>query len=194
LALSNERPSLIALEEPLAASGVISKVRLLRELREIARRAIVLCVTASPRQAAELASEVVLLDSGQFKRVVMGPTGPGLTLGSDATLNLVSSDVSELAQALCLVPGVAIIGMDAARDQLRLRSQDPRAMAREVLRVVAERKLDLRAMTQELPELGEIRAANAALSRVAYERAYGAVTGPPMMAAQPAASPGGPRP
>jgi ABC-type thiamine transport system ATPase subunit len=184
LALCTEQPLLLAIEEPLAVSGIVSKAQVLRELRAHSRSATVLCVTSSPKQAAELGNEVALLDSGHLKRVVIGPTGPGLTPGSQASLVVVCAQVNELAQALCLVEGVTLTAIDPARAELRARAQDLRRLAHEILRVVVDRKLELRAMTQELPELGEVRAANAALSRVAYERAYAAAA-PPMPAAHP---------
>ncbi len=190
LATSLAEPLALALHEPLAhvatrRSNIVESLR-----AHAARGAVVLCTTASPRDAAELGGTVVLLDRGRFVRRPGLPLAEELAPGSGLTLSLRTSDPRKLAAALAGDEAVSAVELDehAHPGQLRASGADPERLALAVATAAKRSATPITAIEPVMPSVDDARAATAALWRAAYENAYRTARLP----AAPAAGSGGP--
>jgi ABC-type thiamine transport system ATPase subunit len=197
LATSLAQPSALALHEPLANIAHCQRRKIIETLNALAARgAVVLCVTASPRDAAALGGSTVLLDRGRFVRRPGLPLAEELTPGAGLTLSLRTSDPRKLAAALSAEPAVSAVVLDeqAHPGQLRASGADPERLALAVASAAQRSATLLSAIEPLLPSIDDARAATAGLWRAAYENAYRAARVPaaPAPPRAPAAPPSPP--
>lgn len=181
LALSHAQPLALALHEPLANVAIIPRRTVVEAIASAAARgAVVLCATASPRDAAELGGGVVLLDRGRFVRRPGLPLAAELAPGAGLTLALRTESPRPLAAALSNEDAVAGVELDehAHPGQLRASGPDADALALAVLRAAQSSGAVIDAIEPVLPSVDDARAATAALWRAAYENAYRAARAP----------------
>jgi energy-coupling factor transporter ATP-binding protein EcfA2 len=174
IALSIDKPRALLLHEPAVSGSRMNADRLLEELGARAKHSIILCTTASPRLAALLSPEALLLEDGRLKRATQAPTRPAFAPGSPPRVRIECEHAARLAQALSTssaVSGLEFSGRDA---QLIVEGTEVEALCLAVLRSSVELGVVISGLTQVLPEAIEIRATHAALARTAYERTYGA--------------------
>ena len=88
------------------------------------------------------------------------------------------SDPGVLVRALGEDPAVSGIRWTEGDAVVFAEGSEVAALCRAVLRAVVERHCVVKQMTQALPESVEIRAANAALARAAYEKAHSSQSEP----------------
>lgn len=171
-ALALERPKALLLHEPLGGVSPSNASKLLAILHEHAEAAIVLCTTQSPRVAAHLSPQALLLEDGRFKRATLAPTGPAFAPGSPARVRVRSSDSKRLANALAEHPAVDALCWDARTATLIVEGKQVEALCQALLHIALEQGVIVNEMTQALPEHSEIRATHAALAQRAFERAW----------------------
>lgn len=178
VALAVEGPALILLHEPLLATGSAPAMdSLLEVLVDKSRAAIVLCTTQSPRQAALLSPQALLLEDGQFKRATLIATRPAFAPGSPARVSVRSDDPARFARALTDHQAVSALSW-TDDSTLVLEGSEVEALCSAVWAVANDERLVVQQLAQVFPEVSEIRATHAALARASYERTYGHVTAP----------------
>jgi ABC-2 type transport system ATP-binding protein len=176
LALAVREPALLALHEPLARATSLGVERVREALAHAAAGgAVVLCTTASPRDATLLSSGVLLLERGLLGRYP-APALTQLVPGHSPELRVTTPDARRLAAALAAEPDVVRVVLDEAAEPnvVRVQAADPTAAARAIARVVVRERFVVHALHASVPELESIRAATAALASVAHAQAQAA--------------------
>lgn len=178
VALALPQPALLALFEPLAAG--VERARVLAAIAgHVELGACVVCVTGSARDAAEMSGSAWLLERGVFTRRPTAPLARELAPGVAPDLVVRTSDARRLAARVALDAAVSGVEWDdrAAPNELRVRGDDPDALALAVMRAAHDEGLHIEALAPTLPALELVRAASAGLMRGAYDAAYGAFAG-----------------
>ena len=174
VALSLDNPRALLLHEPAISASRMNTDQLLEALRARAKHTIILCTTASPRLAALLSPEALLLEDGRLKRATQAPTRPAFAPGSPARVRVECEQSARLAQALSASKAVTGLEFSSRDGHLVVEGMEVEALCLAVLRNSVELGVVITGLTQALPEAVEIRATQAALARTAYERTYGA--------------------
>ena len=176
LALTPPEPALLVLHEPLLRASLLDVESVRSRLFDLAAQgAVVLCTTASPRDALVLSDAVLVLDRGRIER----RPAPGLTElvpGHAPELHVVSPDARRLAALLAADDRVSRVLLDEASGAavVRVQAADPATAAVAIARAVVSARLRIHALYAALPELESVRAASAALAAVAHEQAHSA--------------------
>jgi ABC-type multidrug transport system ATPase subunit len=174
IALSIEEPKLLALYEPEFQSALPIE-QMLSTLSEHAKTAVVLCATASPRTAALLSPNALLLQDGRLVRAILTPTRPAFAASGPAQIRIESDACAQIAHAVSGHPAVTGIQWEAGSDVLYLAGPETEELCLLVVAKATQHQLTIRQLSQALPEPTEIRATHAALARAAFDRAYGAM-------------------
>jgi ABC-type multidrug transport system ATPase subunit len=175
IALAIPEPLLVALHEPLAITASVDRALVRRQLSELAAAgSVVICTTASVRDALELGGRTLVLNRGRIVRELTNGTLDELVPGSPAELVVRTGAARELAAALASERNVVAVQFDArfAPGQLRVRGADLDLLALDVARVARAHGIHLQAVAQSLPSVQEVRAASAGVARAAYDEAY----------------------
>lgn len=172
LALALESPQALFLMEPLASAGTTTTSTLLATIRRHAERCVVLCATASPRTAALLSPQALLLEDGRLKRGILAPTRPALTPGTAARVRIECSHIELMARALSGHPAVSGLSWHTGDRSCVAEGPEVDALSNAVFTLAHEHGWRIFQLTQALPEPVEIRATHAALARAAYEAAH----------------------
>ncbi len=212
LAVSTPAPMLLALHEPLADVAMPRLDLLPLRLREAAAAgACVLLTTSSPADARALADHVVLLHKGVIAREARG--GAGLVLGDDVTLRVwiepraagasPGSGARALVAALALRPEVRAVSWRETAGEpsvVEVRGDHAEACALAVIESALATGVEIEALIEEAPALGDVRVATEALweamrSRPAPPPApVAARPSPPAAPSPPAPTPPAPPP
>lgn len=172
IALSLEEPKALLLCEPLAFGGGLDTGIVLDAIRRRAEAAIVVCTTASPRIAALLAPEALLLENGRVSRGILAPTRPAFTPGAQACIRVECAHADLMAEALTRHPAVSGLCWQRGDVFLVVEGSEVEALSNAVLSLSVERQWWISQLTQVLPNPVEIRASQAALARAAYETTH----------------------
>ena len=180
LALSLSDAAALLLHEPLACGGHLDRTWVLTHLAQAAKRgAIVLCCTASARDAASLSQQITLLDRGRLVRKPGAPLAPELAPGSALILEVETPQARSLAAGLAQDERVHGIEWKAG-DSVRVRGGDTNELARAVVEISSALNAQVRSIRAHHPSLDEARAASMGLWRAAYERALQAARPAPV--------------
>jgi len=172
IALSIEAPKALLLCEPLAFGGGLDATLVLGAIRRQAEQSVVVCATASPRSAALLGPESLLLEHGRLKRHVLAPTRPAFTPGARARVRVESAHAELIAEALTRHPAVSGLSWQRGDAFLLVEGTEVEALSSAILSLSVERQWWISQLTQVLPDPVEIRATHAALARAAYETTH----------------------
>jgi ABC-type multidrug transport system ATPase subunit len=173
LALGLENPAVLALHEPLLLAPS-RRGRLLERLIDRASQgAVVVCATASTRDAAELGGSVFLLEHGRFVRRPGQPLALELAPGTMPYLRVQCADARRLASELIKDPSVVAVEWRYAEPggELVVRGVDPEAVSLNVARAARSTNTAVMAMQYVLPQLDAVRGASDGLARAAFETA-----------------------
>lgn len=172
IALSVESPKALLLCEPLAFGGGFNAEPVLRAIRQQAERSVVVCATASPRTAALLGPESLLLEEGRLKRHILAPTRPAFTPGARARVRIECAQAELMAEALTRHPAVSSLSWQRGDAFLVVEGTEVEALSSAILSLSVERQWWISQLTQVLPDPVEIRATHAAMARAAYEKTH----------------------
>ncbi|APR80661.1 ABC transporter ATP-binding protein [Minicystis rosea] len=199
LALSTPAPILLVLHEPLSDTAVGKPALVAARLREIAMAgACVIVTTSSPADARSLADRVLVLERGVVVRQAIA--GEGLALPAPVELVAwVRDGARVLAAALARRPEVQAVAWEEANGDageawpaasaVRVRGAVAEACAVALAEVAVETGVDIEGIERRSPDLGEVRAATAALWRMARARPPQDGVGPAMAQALAASPP-----
>src|SRR5690606_35725147 len=157
IALSVDEPLVLLLHEPALSAPRLTIDRLLEELAARAKHSIVLCTTASPRLAALLSSDALLLEDGRLKRAAQAPTRPAFAPGSPPRVRIECEHPARLAQALSISQAVTGLEFSAHDGHLLVEGTEVEALCLAVLLSAVELGVVITGLTQALPEAVEIR-------------------------------------
>jgi ABC-type multidrug transport system ATPase subunit len=174
IALGVDGPLLLALSEPLADVPGIDRRAARDAIATRSRQAVVLCATASVRDALELGGTTLVLHRGRIVRTLAGATSPDLAPRQTAELVLSTDDARALAGALAEVPSVSSACWNdrEAPGQLTVRGDDLERLALGVVRAARDAGIRIHALGPALPSVLEVKAASAGVARAAYDEAY----------------------
>lgn len=188
LALTISEPLVLVVHEPLSLGidGVARELSLRAEAG-----AIVVALTASPRDASELGGSLVLLDRGRFVRRPGTPLSTELAPGARATLRVRTTAARALARALVEDPDVTALEWDdtLGSAELCVRGSEVDRLSLAVLRNARAVGAPLISIESGLPALDEVRAATEGLWRAAYDSALRAAAAHREERRQPAPAP-----
>lgn len=178
VALATDRPLLLALSEPLADVPGIDRRAVLDALVARSTECVVLCATASVRDALELGGTTIVLHRGRVVRTVADATSPELAPRQTAELVLLTDDARALAGALAEVPSVSSACWNdrEAPGQLTIRGDDLERLALGVVRAARDAGIRIHALGPGVPGVVEVKAASAGVARAAYDEAYRVAT------------------
>jgi len=177
IALSIEQPKALLFCEPLAFGGSLDTSVVLDAIRQRAEGAVVVCATASPRVAALLSPEALLLENGRINRGTLAPTRPAFTPGAPACIRIECAHAELMAEALTRHPAVSGLCWQRGDVFLVAEGREVEALSNAILSLSVERQWWISQLTQVLPDPVEIRASQAALARAAYETTHHGVHG-----------------
>jgi ABC-type taurine transport system ATPase subunit len=175
IALAVPSPALVALHEPLAMTAGVERALVRTRLAALAAAgSVVVCTTASVRDALELGGRMLVLSRGRIVRELTDSTIGELGVGLSAELVIRSHDPRGLAAALASARDVLAVHFDErhAPGQLRVRGAELDALALEVSGVARAHGIRVQAIWQSFPSLQELQAASAGSARAAYDEAY----------------------
>jgi len=172
IALSVEQPKALLFCEPLAFGGGLDIGVVLDAIRQRAEGAVVVCATASPRVAALLSPEALLLENGRVKRGMLAATRPAFTPGASACMRVECAHADLMAEALTRHPAVSGLRWQRGDVFLVVEGTEVEALSTAILSLSVERQWWISQLTQVLPDPVEIRASQAALARAAYETTH----------------------
>jgi len=193
IALAVQRPSVLALFEPLAYLPAVPQKLVLNRIETAAAAgACVLSVTASPRQASRLGPSAWILDHGRIVRRTGAPLAEQLCPGTAPELLIRVDSPRALLARLAECPAVAGLRWNEGsnRGELRVSGADLGRLSLDVLRATRDANVRLLSLMPALPLLESVQAADAGLARGAYERALEVARGAGRARAAPPAGPG----
>jgi ABC-2 type transport system ATP-binding protein len=178
LALSTPAPVLLTLHEPLADLALPGLELLFIRLREAAAAgACVVVTTSSPADARALADHVLVLHRGLVAREAMLQSGhlrAGLVLDEGIRLRaLVRAGARELAAALASRPEVRAVSwreMDDSSALVELRGDHAEACALALIDAALTAGVEIEALSEAAPDLGEVRNATETLWKMMRDR------------------------
>ncbi len=174
IALSVEKPKVLALHEPYAAAGPGfgsgGQVAEALEARA-ADGAVVVVTTASVRDAFGSSARVAKFENGRMRWLEPTARQP---FGADTELVVRTPQTRRLAALLVESPHVGAVEFDEERSpgQLSLRSGGADRAAVELARLAREHAIEITAIEPRPASLEILRAASAGHARAAYEAAY----------------------
>jgi energy-coupling factor transporter ATP-binding protein EcfA2 len=180
LALSTPAPFLLALHEPLSDVALPRLDLLPMRLREAASAgACVVITTSSPADARALAEHVLVLDKGVVAREATG--GGGLVLGDRTTLRAWvrgAEPARELCAALAQRPEIRAVSLRLPDDGkpngevgvVELRGDTAVACASALLEATVATGVEIEAIVEQAPSLGEVRASTEGFWKMMQQR------------------------
>lgn len=169
VALNEPEAPLVALHEPLAAAGPLSREAVLARLAERAARAVVLVTTASVEDARQLGGTVYVLERGVLVRQHGHPWPSALTPGLGARLWIDTDSPRELVAALASSPDVREARYVSER--IELQGDDLERLALAVSQAAVTAGVHVRRLQSEAPDLEAVHGASAGLAHAAYRAA-----------------------
>lgn len=192
IALALPEPALLALFEPLAYMPGVDRAETRRLLSEAALAGtIVLCATASVRDALELGGTLLVLSQGRVVRQLAQATALDLAPASSGALLVRAEPARDLVAALANRAAITAVEWNEreAPGQLVVRGNDLEAASQTVVQAARLAGVRVHALMPMVPEESAVRATGAALARAAYEEAYRLATERAIARARPAAEP-----
>lgn len=169
VALAEPEPPLVALHEPLAAAGALSREPVLARMGELAKRAVVLVTTASVEDARQLGGALYVLERGVLARKHEHAWPAALTPGLEARLWIDADSPRELVAVLAQSPEVREARYVSER--IELHGSDLEGLALAVSRAAVTTGVHVRRLQSEAPDLEVVHGASAGLAHAAYRAA-----------------------
>lgn len=174
IALATPNPRLLALTEPFANTAGADRRAVIGALTRAAMTGtVVLAMTASAADAAELGGHVHLFEGGVVTRTLDSLAVTELP-GSEATLCVTTDHPRALAAALADQQMVSSVQWDASRgsSMLTIRGSDLDRIGFAIARAARTAGVRIYAIQAVTPGLEEVRAAASGLALAAYHAAY----------------------
>jgi len=175
VALAVPSPALIALHEPLADVPGVERASVLDALGErAAAGAVVLCTTASVRDALELGGSLSVAVRGRLVRQLAISAASELAPRAGTELLVHAEPMRPLIAALAADAATLSVRWSdrEAPHQLAVSGAGLEQTATAVLRAARASGVRIRALAPALPGVHEVRAASVAIARAAYDEAY----------------------
>jgi ABC-type multidrug transport system ATPase subunit len=189
VALAEPQPTLVALHEPLAAAGALSRELVLTRIGELVHQAVVLVTTASVEDARQLGGTLYVLERGVLARKHEHAWPTALTPGLEARLWIDADSPRELVAALAQSPDVREARYVSER--IELHGGDLERLAMAVSRAAVSTGVHVRRLQSEAPDLEAVHGASAGLAHAAYRAAQQQrPSGPRTIATKPPATSG----
>jgi ABC-2 type transport system ATP-binding protein len=192
IALSTPAPLLLALHEPLADVALPRLELLPVRLREAADAgACVVVTTSSPSDARALADHVLVLHNGVIAREARG--GGGIAVGETALFAWVHGPgARDLCAALAMRPEIHAASFREEPGEpavIELRGETTEACALALISAAVRADVEIEAIGEQAPSLGDVRASTEALWRDLRARRWVPPPAPPLAPAPPPAPP-----
>jgi ABC-type multidrug transport system ATPase subunit len=169
LALSHPNAELCVLFEPLSTQLARASVLSLLDQR-VSKGALVINLTSSSADAAQLGGGLLLLELGRV--AMLGPgNSPPLGGLQQSELIVEASDLRELARALHESPLALGLELTQGARSLRVRGAALDAAAREVMAAARSGSIEITRLEPCMPAVEALLAARAGSARGAYEAA-----------------------
>ena len=173
LSLSHREPTLLALHEPLGATGIVQEDFVLQTLTERSEaRVIVLCTASRLEDAARLGGQTSALSRGAW----LEPAYARPPLDSVA-LRVHTPEPRRLAARLSEAPDVSGVEW-AGGQELIVRGSELERVAHIVVANARAEAIRITALKPDAPSLDVLAAARAGLAQAYYERARRAAAVP----------------
>jgi ABC-type multidrug transport system ATPase subunit len=158
----------VLLDDPYARMDARAASRLGEAVRaRAADGACVIVATASPREASELAQDLLVFDKGKLAR--RAPPSPELLThaAGPARLRVVTSDARAFVAALAAEEAVQTLEADASG--VVATGADAVVVAGAIARAVVKARVEVESLRAETPTLEELRASFAGEAQAAFE-------------------------
>jgi ABC-type taurine transport system ATPase subunit len=169
VALGQPEPSLLALNDPLAAARGPTSDAALQRILELGRQAIVVVTTPSLLDARRLGGELHVLGRGALTRRTDQGWPSAVTPGLDVWLEVDCDSARELLAELCKSPDVEEALYDGRRAprRVQVRGSDLERLATAVNRAAVSAGVELQLLQVAATDLDSVRGARAGLAKTA---------------------------
>jgi ABC-2 type transport system ATP-binding protein len=158
----------ILLDEPYVRMEARAASHLGPALRaRAADGACVIIATASPREASELAQDLLVFDKGQAARRAPSASELFTRAPGPARFRILSSDGRALVSALAAED--AILSLEADDNGVVVAGTDPIGVASAIARAAVKANVEIEGLRGEAPTLEELRASLAGDAQAAFE-------------------------